>query len=290
MISLITVNYYSTHLIETLIASLPGNQESDWQLIIVNNSPDDPSIHRLKRDGIFILEAGKNLGFGRGCNLGLQWIYQRNPQALIWLINPDAYLLKNSLQQASNFLNKHPELSVLGTIVYEPGGKIWFGGGQFHPKTGTILEIKNLSSELETADYLEISWVTGCSLLINFKNFTECPQFDEDYFLYYEDFDFCRRYANQGHLIGLTRQFAVIHHPSSITSKHANLKIQHSIKSYLLSLQKHSSFWVLGYRLVRITLTSLISLPFNTKMSLNKLKGLFLYVQSQLFKSNSQRL
>ena len=114
-------------------------------------------------------------------------------------------------------------------------------------------------------------------MLIALKNFTDIPQFDPDYFLYYEDFDFCQRYQKKGHIIALTPQIRVIHQPSSITSRHLDLKIKHSIYSYLLSLEKHSNTRVLWYRLLRILLTSLITLPLQGKISLSKLQGIWLF-------------
>ncbi|WP_375339737.1 glycosyltransferase family 2 protein, partial [Okeania hirsuta] len=103
-------------------------------------------------------------------------------------------------------------------------------------------------------------------MLINLKNFEKCPQFDEDYFLYYEDFDFCRRYAKQGHEIAITQKISVVHQPSSITNKNPELKLEHSIYSYLLSLEKHTSKLVLIYRLLRITMVALFYLPINYKI------------------------
>ncbi|HLO52144.1 MAG TPA: glycosyltransferase family 2 protein [Kamptonema sp.] len=266
-------------MVEKLIASILLEREVDYQLIVVNNSPDDSSIHGFKSDSIIILEAGENLGFGKACNLGLNWIYSQNPQALIWLINPDAYLLENSIKQALLLFKNHPELSILGTTVYEPTGKVWFGGGEFIPENGTIIAQDFLSEELEAESYVKINWVTGCSLIINLKKFTICPLFDEDYFLYYEDFDFCRRYAKQGHIIGLTKQICVIHQPSSITGTIPDEKIKHSTYSYLLTLEKHTSKLVLLYRLMRITVSAMISLPTNTKISINELKGVLMYCQ-----------
>ena len=277
MIYFLTVNYYSTPLVEKLIASILLNQEESYQVIIVNNSPDDDSIHRIKTDSILILESGENLGFGKACNLGLNWIYSQNPQALIWLINPDAYLLENSLSRASLFFENHPEVSILGTTVYEPTGKVWFGGGEFIPENGTIIAQDFLSVELESKPYIKTNWVTGCSFIINLKKFTSCPLFDEDYFLYYEDFDFCRRYAQEGHIIGLTKQISAIHKPSSITGTIPDEKIKHSTYSYLLTLEKHTNKWVLLYRLSRIAASALISLPSHTKISINELKGVLLY-------------
>ncbi|MGB3513354.1 MAG: glycosyltransferase family 2 protein [Microcoleaceae cyanobacterium] len=267
----LTVNYYSTKLIQKLINSIELTPDLFKQIIIVNNSPDDDSICQLQNYTTIIINSETNLGYGKACNLGLNWIYHQNPQAIIWLINPDAYLLPDSLEKAHNFLPKHPEISILGTTVYEPTGKVWFSGGIFIPETGKIIPNQFLlDTEISTTD-----WVTGCSMLINFKNFEKCPKFDEDYFLYYEDFDFSRRYAKQGHKIAITQQISVVHQPSSITNKNLELKLQHSIYSYLLSLGKHTNKSVLIYRLIRVTIAALVRLPINYKIARVKLKAVW---------------
>ena len=245
-------------------------------LIIVNNSPSDRSLSSLQNDRIIILESGENLGFGKACNLGLKWISDRSPNSLVWLINPDAYFLPDSLPKAIQFLTKNPEISLLGTTVLEPSGKVWFGSGIFNSQKGIIEAKEFLTEEEKQQELLPTDWVTGCSMLINLKKFSTLPQFDADYFLYYEDFDFCRRYLKEGHQIALTPQITVIHQPSSITNKNPDLQKQQGIYSYLLSLEKHTSKFVLFYRLFRITLVSL------TFLSLNKLKAVVKYYRRLL--------
>ncbi|RQH25923.1 glycosyltransferase family 2 protein, partial [Okeania hirsuta] len=258
----LTVNYYSTQLIQRLVNSITLTPQLFQEIIIINNSTDDNSIYQLQKNTTIIIDSETNLGYGKACNLGLNWIYDQNPQAIIWLINPDAYLFPDSLEKAHHFLAKNPEIYILGTTVYEPTGKVWFGGGIFIPETGKIIPNEFLlDTETSITD-----WVTGCSMLINLKNFEKCPQFDEDYFLYYEDFDFCRRYAKQGHEIAITQKISVVHQPSSITNKNPELKLEHSIYSYLLSLEKHTSKLVLIYRLLRITMVALFYLPINYKI------------------------
>ncbi|HEY9866592.1 MAG TPA: hypothetical protein V6D21_20630, partial [Candidatus Obscuribacterales bacterium] len=114
--------------------------------------------------------------------------------------------------------------------------------------------------------------------LINLKNFRECPQFDPNYFLYYEDFDFCLRYRNQGHQIGITAQIQVFHQTSSITQRNPNLKLQYSIYSYLLTLDKHTSKVILFYWLFRISIISLMTLSITPKKSWYKLKGVINFI------------
>jgi len=71
----------------------------------------------------------------------LSWIYAQDPQAIVWIVNPDAYLLKTSVDKVSLFFETYPELSIVGTIIYTPNAKVWFAGG-FVRKTGTILTQK----------------------------------------------------------------------------------------------------------------------------------------------------
>lgn len=278
MIYFLTVNYYSTNLITKLIGSLPSPSDSNYQVIIINNSPDDNSINKLKNQSTIIIESEKNLGFASACNLALQWIYNQNKQAIVWIINPDAYLPGNTLEQAQLFFDSHPELSILGTIIYTPENKIWFAGGQFIPENGAILEVDLLTNT--DTDYTNCDWVSGCSLIINLKNFSECPLFDYAYFLYYEDFDFCRRYANQGHLIGITKKFSVIHQPSSITNRNIFKKIRYSTYSYLFTINRYTNKSIFTMRLIMQIIKAAMGLIIKPQAALGKIYGICDYMKN----------
>ena len=272
MIYWITVNYYSTSCIERLIHSISSESKNYFQFVIVNNSPDDRSVLNLKSENIIILNSPDNIGFGAGCNLGLNWVYQKDKNAIVWLINPDTCLPKNAIHQAVECFHKNHDFSILGTLIQEADGTINLGGGRFNPKTGEILP-QVYSGKKNQNPLIAIDWVSGCSLLINFKKFTHCPQFDDDYFLYYEDFDFCLRYHQQGHQLAITPKITVFHNTSAITRQYPRLKLEHSIYSYLLSLKKYATPVAFGYRLLRISLVSLISLIMFPSVAIPKLRG-----------------
>lgn len=231
---------------------------------------------------MLILEAPENLGFGGGCNVGLNWVYERDRAATVWLINPDTTLPKNALNHAAQFCSAHSSLSIIGTIIAEPSGKIWFAGGEFVLETGRIVASTELSTH-EKINYVETSWVTGCSMLLNLQNFDSCPQFDSAYFLYYEDFDFCRRYAQQGHSVGMTKQIHIIHYPSSITSRNPSLTLQHSTSSYLLALERHTSPPVFWYRLSRILFHAVRVSVVHPQQAIAILKGVLQFWQRSRF-------
>ncbi|MBD2488083.1 glycosyltransferase [Aulosira sp. FACHB-615] len=280
MIYFLTVNYYSTNLLTKLINSLPSSNQINYKFIIVNNSPDDSEISNLKHEFVQIIHAETNIGFGQACNLGIKYIYQENKQAIIWIINPDAYLPDNSLAQAKIFFDSHSELSIIGSIIYTPIGEVWFGGGNFTPTTGAILSQDLLTNT--DKDYITCDWVSGCSLIINLGNFSEIPLFDPAYFLYYEDFDFCRRYAQQGYLIAVTKKISVIHQPSSITNRNIFLKIKYSTYSYLLTLEKYTNKAVRIVRLTRLILYAFLLLPIKPQMALGKINGVLIYLRRYL--------
>ena len=279
MIYFLIVNYYSTNLITKLIGSLPSSPDSNYQVIIINNSLDDNSINNIQYQSTIIIDSEKNLGFGGGCNLGLQWIFNQDKQGIVWIINPDAYLPENTLEKAQLFFNRYPELSILGTIVYTPEQKIWFAGGRFIPENGAILEVDLLTNN--DTDYINCDWVSGCSIIINLNKFSECPLFDHAYFLYYEDFDFCRRYANQGHLIAITKQLSVIHQPSSITNRNIFKKIRYSTYSYLFTINRYTNKSIFTMKLILQIIKAAMGLIIKPQAALGKIYGICDYMINQ---------
>ncbi|YAF97649.1 MAG: glycosyltransferase [Nodularia sp. CChRGM 3473] len=284
MIYFLTVNYYSTHLLTKLINSLPANQDIAYKVLVINNSPEDTDINQIQSEYVQIIHAEKNIGFGNACNLGIQYIFNQDKQAIIWIINPDAYLLKNFLAEVNIFFNSHSELSILGTIIYTPKGEVWFAGGRFIPRTGAILH-EDLLTHIDKS-YVTCDWVSGCSLIINLRKFSAAPLFDTAYFLYYEDFDFCRRYALQGHLIAVTKHFNVIHQPSSITNRNVYLKIKYSTYSYLITLEKYTNLAVQTIRFTRLIVYAIILIAAKPQVSLGKLDGVLMYLRRCLTKTH----
>ncbi len=139
MIYFITVNYYSTELIKELIQSIKLNIKSNYKIIIVNNSYRDLSINQLKDySNVTTLNAKENLGFGKGCNLGINYIYDIDPNALIWLINPDTTIHKNAKEYIFECFEQDPSIAILGTKIQDANERIWFSSGDFNQWTGNL--------------------------------------------------------------------------------------------------------------------------------------------------------
>ena len=283
----LTVNYNSSDLVKRLVKSLLDKATDSYEIIIINNSVEDKNIYELNSDRITIIEAKHNLGFGKACNLGLNWIYERNERAIVWLINPDAYfkLAISPIDTAIAFFQNHPQISILGTTVYNSKGELTAAGGTFIPDEAA-LDIITSFPRKASEDYIETDWVSGCSLLINLANFIQCPNFDPRYFLYYEDLDFCLRYSQQGHQIAVTDLLRIRHDTSTITNRNLYQKYQHVTHSYLVHIEKYGSRQVFVKTNLRMIVNTLRLLIIKPQQGAGKLVGFYNYWQTRLNSKN----
>jgi GT2 family glycosyltransferase len=258
-------------------------------VLIVNNSPDDRELDSLRSCKVKVLESKKNLGFGGGCNLGIQYLATKNSQDLIWLLNPDTYFPKdiphNYWQLVEDIWLRHQDLSLLGTLIETPHGELWFAQGLFKRSSGAITVTKTLDvSTLSQVKLIDSDWISGCSLMINLKKFDTIPYFDESFFLYYEDVDFCLRYASSGHLMALSSELKIIHQPSSITDKNKYNKFFHSSFSYLFILQKYVGKIVFYKCLFKFCLNMMFQLICEPQIGRAKYDGLISFLKKNLCK------
>ena len=274
MIYFVVVNYYSTELIKNLIKSIQSNIQEPYQLIIVNNSSLDTSINQLINHSILILNSKENLGFGVGCNTAIEYIYNIDPQALIWLINPDTTLHKNADRYILECLRKYPSVAILGTQIQDSNSKLWFSSGEFNKWTGNLKhKYQNLVTSQRTIGIMNSRWVCGCSLIINLTQFDHCPQFDNSYFLYAEDADLCERYYQKNYHIAITNHILVTHQVSSIIGKDQKNMYSHYTFSRLYFLQQHSTqLGLLTYVIYTLIKIGLL-LPINLPIALGRWQG-----------------
>lgn len=275
------VNYNASDLIARLVESIERTNQGDYKAVIINNSPEDTKIANIQSDTVEVIEPQKNLGFGKACNLGFDWIAQQNSQAIVWLINPDAYLSpfpeqSTPINLATTFFKKHPEISILGTAVYNSAGELTSAGGTFTSDTAALTIIDRFL-ENGDRDYYQTDWVSGCSLLVNLANFQQIPQFCPRFFLYYEDLDFCLRYSRQGHLIAVTHLLKVTHDTSTITNRDILQKYRHITQSYLIYIEKYGSKKIFIFTNIRIFINTIRLLIFKPKQGIGKLMGMYEY-------------
>jgi GT2 family glycosyltransferase len=202
--SIIYVNYKSAHYLANALKSLVENEEEQFfEVIIVNNDKDEAgAIKRLGEEfSCHIIENTDNKGFATAVNQGVfvasgQWVGLVNPDTL-W---PKAQLLRlrESLKEKNGLVGLR--------LLNNEGLEERFGCGQ------RITLFQLLLNHLPAFfNKKAIGWLSGGALFFQKELWVELGGFDERYFLYYEDVDFCERAIQAGRAIEQERAFSVVH-------------------------------------------------------------------------------
>jgi N-acetylglucosaminyl-diphospho-decaprenol L-rhamnosyltransferase len=187
-------------------------------VVIDNHSPPSPHAVRLRRTpGVTVRRFGRNRGFARavnaGCRLGRgRWILLLNPDVTV---PPD--FLDRVLARVHALSAEEPNAGVVGFGLRNPDGTPQGSWGPLPTLGRTLAGLFWPRSHRKcppqpTQHRREVPWVTGCCLLVRRDCWRGLGGFDEDFFLYYEDVDLCRRARNAGWAVWYEPTPAVVHH------------------------------------------------------------------------------
>lgn len=160
----------------------------------------------------------KNLGYAGGMNKGIKIGLKDKSIKYFLLLNNDVVVDPNILIQFIEY-SKGKNFGILGSVMtyFQEPDKIWFAGGKLnkififtrHPYMN-----KTYRPDLTVASP---DFITGAAMFVERTVFEKIGLFDEDYFLYWEDVDFCLRASNKGFQIFCINKPLVLHKISSST-------------------------------------------------------------------------
>lgn len=194
------------------------------EIVVVDNASDDGSAQMVQADfpQVHLIVNRHNAGFAVANN---QAIAQARGQVL-FLLNPDAYLVPGALSGLTRFLAEHREAAVAGPKVLNPDGSWQATSFRFATLWDLLCEALFLSvlwprsplfarKELGGFDrnaVREVDWVQGCALAIRREVWDAVGPFDEGYWMYVEELDWCRRAKGMGYRIFFTPEARVVHY------------------------------------------------------------------------------
>lgn len=176
---------------------------ADRRILVVDNGSTDGSQERLQGawPDVEFLQTGANLGYAGGNNAGIRVALARGAAA-VWLLNNDARVAPDCLTHMVAALAADSRTGVVGSKVYyldrprviaSAGGTVDFGRGGATHHIGKDTLDRGAFETAATVDY-----VPGCSMLVRGETFATIGLLDENYFLYFEDADFCLRARASG--------------------------------------------------------------------------------------------
>jgi GT2 family glycosyltransferase len=177
------------------VESLQACGYPDLRIVVVDNASADGSGARLRATlpGVTFMQNAANLGFARGCNVGIRRALEDPECAFVLLINNDATLAPDGLAAAVQAAGRDPLAGVVGGKVLESpeSRKIWYAGGYVDRWRGQAM-VRGFG-EIDTGQYDaagEVGFATGGLMLIRRRVLERVGLLPEEYFFGVEEWDF----------------------------------------------------------------------------------------------------
>lgn len=208
-IAVIILHYGQIKITKNCLQNLRAKINSH-QVILINNTTDDLKDLAKIIPGTKLVTNTKNLGFGRGVNQGIE-LASKDPQIThFFLMNNDLSLSFGSFDQLLLAFAKNPSAGIVAPVLHH--GTLYDWGGKYN-RWAAMVKHKNWNNKPKTV--LKVEHVAGAAMLISRKLIDKIGLFDERFFLYYEDLDFCLRAGSAGFTIHIVPEVVAIHEVSA---------------------------------------------------------------------------
>jgi len=185
--------------------------------MVVDNGSTDNSASRISEGfpWVDVVLTGKNLGFPRGCNVGIRRVLAEGAD-YVWLLNNDVIVDPGALDALVDKAESDPQIGAVGSAIYcmeKPTELQAWGGGYINFWIGRSRHfLKPVADE-------KIQYITGASLLIPRRVLEDVGLLDEEIFLYWDDPDYCWRVRTAGWKLAVAGKSKIWHKGMSAHGK-----------------------------------------------------------------------
>ena len=223
-LSILIVNWNTRDLLIKCINSILQNEPGfDYEVIVADNNSRDGSVEALTNlfghnKKIHILQSLRNLGFARANN----YAFRSSAGEYIFALNPDTEVYPHSLELLVSYMDTHPAVGVAGPKLLNPDGTVQQSVRRFPTIWSSVLVFSGLHRIFRPRRYLmddfdynheaDVDQVMGAALLTRRSIIEKLGLFDENFWLWYEEVDFCKRVRDAGYQIKFYRGAQIMHH------------------------------------------------------------------------------
>jgi GT2 family glycosyltransferase len=218
------------------LASLRASTYPNLHIVVVDNGSTDGSPQLiaplLEAPWGELIQAGCNLGFTGGANLGLRLALERGTD-YAFLLNNDATVAPDCIATLVQEAERRPEVGLVGPKIVWAGeqGRIWSAGMSVAWHRAAIEAHRNVPDDGRFDGCRIVQGLSGCALLVKRAVLERAGLLDERYFAYYEDLDWCLR-ARQAGFRCLYVGAARVSHAGSATSNRHTVQSQSALLNY----------------------------------------------------------
>lgn len=233
-VSVIILSWNVHDLLRRCLSSLPLSSP-DVEILVVDAASSDDSVEMVRAEfvraefpAVRLIASGENLGYTRGNNLGLRAATGR----YVLILNPDTEVVGDAIPQMLAYMDAHPRIGVLGPQLLYSDGTVqstrrrfpslatgFFESTWFQPLAPRRLLDHYYARDLPDDAIGEVDWVVGAALLVRREAYEQVGGFDEGYFMYSEEMDWCRRMKTAGWQVIYFPPAHIVHHEAKSSAQ-----------------------------------------------------------------------
>ena len=217
---IVILNYKTAQLTIDCLRSLEEEvkQLSSMKVVVVDNASGDGSDEKIEQairenqwqDWANLIISPENGGYAKGNNLAISpTLASSEPPDYVLLLNPDTYIRSGAIKALVEFMEGHPQVGIAGSRLEDPDGTPQCSAFRFPTVWGEIDSMLRLGivSRL-LAKYVipmpisevpsQTDWVAGASMIVRKAVFDKIGLLDSEYFMYFEELDFCLQAKRAG--------------------------------------------------------------------------------------------
>src|SRR3989344_5860204 len=219
-LSISIINYKTKDLATKCLESILNKKwKVDFKIWLIDNNSKDGSVENFKKNypNVNLIESNKNLGFAGGHNL----VLKKTKSRYVLILNSDTEILDQTLDKMVSFMESHPEVGIASCKVLGFDGKLQPNGGDLPLGAALISWLFNFEMIFKSSfhrndpEYYEVvkevGWVSGNFMLVKSEVFSKVGYLNEEYFMYFEDSEFCYKTKLAGYKIMINPKVSIKH-------------------------------------------------------------------------------
>ena len=243
-VGVVIVTWNKKDYVLQLLDDLAAHPYPNWTVLVVDSHSSDGTLEALaaRHPWVNVLPLPDNLGGSGGFNAGLRAMLQEKDLDYVWLLDNDVSLEPGALETLVETLEARPDAGVAGShmiqmdndgVTNEIGGDVDLALGRL------ILHHHGSLARFHRDEIYDVDYVAACSLLVRFSVLRQVGLWD-DFFIHYDDVDWCLRIRAAGHRI-LACAASRIRHMSARV-KPVTWVLYYDIRNMLYLRRKHMVF------------------------------------------------
>ncbi|MEM0992865.1 MAG: glycosyltransferase family 2 protein [Bacteroidota bacterium] len=266
-LSIITVNYNQAAVTAELLQSIQNQSFQDLEVIVVDNASKENPFPYLKNiyPDLIAVKSDKNVGFAGGNNLGIA----ASSGDYLFFINNDAEIVEGTLDSLIDALEEHPHIGIISPKLcyYTPERPQrliqYVGTTPIHPLTGRNKTIGQMETDRGQYDTMEhpTPYAHGAAMMLPKTVVDRVGGMPEEFFLYYEELDWCEQIRRAGYAI-YVHPYALVYHKESVSVGQMSLLKTYYINRNRIFFMKRNR--TTGQFLLFSSYIFLVMLPFHS--------------------------